>query len=263
MPAKEEFVEVNGCKVRLARAGKGPKVLFLHGANGPAIWVPFFDKLAERFEVIAPDHPTYGKSGDPEWLEDIGDLAFFYLDFLKALDLKKVNILGHSMGGWLAMEIAIRDTSRLASVTVVSPAGIRVKGHPPADIFKLTPPEMMPLVYADKALVQKMLDMLAQPKSDAELDELIRTRTASARLCWHPRLYNPKLARWLHRIDVPTQVVWGDRDGVIPPAHASELGRLIPGAKVVMIDRCGHSPQVEKPEKLLDAISTFLTERVS
>ena len=210
MAAREEFVEVNGCKVRLVRAGKGPKILFLHGANGPAIWVPFFDKLAERYEVIATDHPTYGKSGDPEWLEDIGDLAFFYLDFLQALDLEDVHLLGHSMGGWLALEIAIRDTSRLASVTVVSPAGIRVKGHPPADIFKLTPPEMIPLVYHGDELRKKMLDMAAQPKSDAELDDLIRTRTASARLCWHPRLYNPKLARWLHRIDVPAQIVWGD-----------------------------------------------------
>lgn len=263
MPAREEFVEVNGCKVRLQRAGKGAPVLFLHGANGPAIWVPFFDKLAEKYEVIAPDHPTYGKSGDPDWLEDIGDLAFFYLDFMKALDLEGVHLLGHSMGGWLAMEIAIRDTARLASVTLVAPAGIRVKGHPPADIFKLTPPEMVPLVYAGEEMRKKMLDMLAQPKSDAELDDLIRTRTASARLCWHPRLYNPKLARWLHRIDVPTQIVWGDSDGLLPPVLAGELGKLIPDAKVVMIDKCGHAPQVEKPDALLSAISNFAPEHVA
>ncbi len=229
MPAKEEFVEANGCKVRLQRAGKGPKILFLHGANGPAIWVPFFDKLAERYEVIAPDHPTYGKSGDPEWLEDIGDLAFFYLDFLKALDFDDVHLLGHSMGGWLAMEIAIRNTSRLASMTVVSPAGIRVTGHPPADIFKLTPAEMMPRVYAGEALRQKMLDMASQPKSEAELDELIRTRTASARLCWHPRLYNPKLARWLHRIDVPSPDRVGRFRRADPARPWARAGQAHPG----------------------------------
>ncbi len=263
MPAREEFVEVDGCKVRLQRAGKGAPMLFLHGANGPAIWVPFFDRLAERYDVIAPDHPTYGKSGDPDWLEDIGDLAFFYLDFLKALGLDRAHLLGHSMGGWLALEIGIRDTARLASVTVVSPAGIRVKGHPPADIFKLTPAEMMPLVYAGDDLRRKMLDLAAQPKSEAEIDDLIRTRTASARLCWHPRLYNPKLARWLHRIDVPTQIVWGDSDGVIPPVHAPELNRLIPNSKLVTIEKCGHSPQVEKPQALLDALAGFIPEHVA
>jgi pimeloyl-ACP methyl ester carboxylesterase len=226
MAVSEEFVEVDGCRVRIAKDGKGPPLLYLHGANGPNLWTEFFDELAKRFTVMAPDHPSYGKSGEPEWLEDIGDLAYFYLDFIKQLGLKRVHLVGHSMGGWLAMEIAVRATDRLASLTLIAPAGIRVKGHPAADLFIDPPETIVPLVYVDPKLREAALAEIKRPKSPEEIDNLIRNRVSSARLCWSPRLFNPKLAKWLHRIDVPTHLMWGDTDKVIPTAHAEELKKL-------------------------------------
>ena len=105
---------IAGCSVNVMRGGKGPPLLFLHGAGGAGVWLPFMEKLSERYDVIVPDHPGFGRSDTPEWLDDIGDLAFFYLDFLEALDLDDVHLVGNSLGGWIAAEIAIRNTAAAA-----------------------------------------------------------------------------------------------------------------------------------------------------
>jgi pimeloyl-ACP methyl ester carboxylesterase len=259
---KEQFIEVDGCRVRVARDGKGAPLVFLHGANGPAIWGDFFERLSQRFEVIAPDHPAFGASADPAWLEDIGDLAYFYLDFFKALKLERIHLVGHSMGGWLAAEIAVRSTRDLATLTLAAAAGLRVPGHAGVDIFLLPPAELSGRhIYVDPKLSEAALKEVEAPKTPEQLDVLIRNRTAAAKLCWHPRLNNPQLARWLHRIDVPTHLVWGDSDHVIPPEHAKAYAGLIPGAKTTLIAKCGHSLAVEKPRETFEAIARFVEER--
>jgi len=132
------FVELDGCRVHLRRGGAGNPLLFLHGASGAPVVMPFMEKLAERFDVLVPEHPGYGQSDEPAWLENIHDMAYFYLDFLKQLGLKDVTLVGSSMGGWIAMEMAVRDTSRLSSLVLVSPAGIAAPGVKAADIFLRT-----------------------------------------------------------------------------------------------------------------------------
>ena len=259
----EQVIKVDNCNVHMSRDGKGPTLVYLHGANGPNPWTKWFDDLAQRFTVIAPDHPSYGRSDDVEWLENIGDLAYFYLDFFKAMSLKDIHLVGHSMGGWLAAEIAIRSTERIKTLTLIAAAGLRVPGHNGVDIF-LTPPQEMPgNVYADPEFAKKMAEEMAKPKTEQELDALIRIRTSSAKLCWHPRLNNPQLARWLHRIDVPTHLIWGDSDKTIPPEHGDAYKKLIPHAKHTVIARCGHGAMVERPREMLDAVANFALERVS
>ncbi|MFM9971195.1 MAG: alpha/beta fold hydrolase [Burkholderiales bacterium] len=261
MPVTEEFFAVRGCRVRMVRAGRGPCLLYLHGANGPNLWSTFFEQLSERFEVIAPDHPGFGVSGDAPWMENIGDLAYFYLDFLQSQNLGNVYVVGHSMGGWLAAEIAVRATQRIASVTLMSAAGLRVPGHNGVDIFLLPPAELLGKhLFVNPQLAEAALAELATPKTPEQLDILIRNRTTAAQLCWHPRLNNPQLARWLHRIDVPTHLVWGDSDHIIPPEHGRAYQRLMPEAKLSFIADAGHSPQVEKPGELLAAMMAFYDE---
>ena len=105
---KETTLRVAGCGVSVKRAGQGAPLLFLHGGGGAPRWLPFMTSLAERFDVIVPEHPGFGKSETPEWLDTIGDLAFFYLDFIKQLGLERVHLVGSSMGGWIAAELAVR-----------------------------------------------------------------------------------------------------------------------------------------------------------
>ena len=117
---------VRGCRIRLMRGGAGSPLVVLHGATG-ASWLPFMQKLAENFDVIAPEHPGFGESDTPDWLDTIHDLAYFYLDLLDELKLKDVNLVGLSFGGWIAAELAVRNTQRLASLTLAGAAGLYVR----------------------------------------------------------------------------------------------------------------------------------------
>src|ERR1700683_2587659 len=130
-------VAVGGCRIRLMRGGTAHPLVVLHGATG-ASWLPFMQKLAQHFDVIAPEHPGFGESDTPDWLDSIHDLAYFYLDVLQELKLERVHLVGNSLGGWLAAEIAVRSTARLASVTLCNAAGLYVAGAKQSDSFMMS-----------------------------------------------------------------------------------------------------------------------------
>src|SRR5687767_13690756 len=121
-------ISVRGCNIGLTRAGAGQPLVILHGASGPGTWLSCLPELAGRHDVILPEHPGFGSSDTPDWLDNVGDLANFYLDFLDQDDLDNVDLVGFSLGGWIAAELAVRNTSRLASLTLVSSVGINVRG---------------------------------------------------------------------------------------------------------------------------------------
>jgi pimeloyl-ACP methyl ester carboxylesterase len=244
----ESYVEVDGCRTRVRRSGKGEPLLFLHGASGAPAILPFMEKLAQRFDVLVPEHPGYGQTAEPEWLENIHDVAYFYLDFLKQLNLRNVTLVGNSMGGWIAMEIAVRDTSRLKSLVLVSPAGIAAPGVQPADIFLMPPEDVVRNLFVDQKLAEARL---AQPE---DIDVSLKNRHTTARLGWEPRLHDPFLPKWLHRIDVPVKIIWGREDRILPVAFADEFKRLMPKAQIHIVDNAGHLPHAEKPDQFVDLV---------
>lgn len=244
----DSFVEIDGCRTHLRRGGAGEPLLFLHGASGAPVVMPFMEKLAQRFEVLVPEHPGYGQSDEPEWLENIHDAAYFYLDFLWFLNLKNVTLVGSSMGGWIAMEMAVRDTSRIKSLVLVSPAGIAAPGVQPADIFLLPPEEVIKNLFVDEKFVQQRL---AQPE---DIDVSLKNRHTTARLAWEPRLHDPHLGKWLHRIEVPVKIIWGREDRILPVGFVDEFKRLMPRAQVHVLENCGHLPQVEKADEFVELV---------
>jgi len=244
----ESTVEVDGCKTHLRRGGAGEPLLFLHGASGAPVVMPFMEKLAQRFDVLVPEHPGWGRSDEPEWLENIHDVAYFYLDFLKQQKLSGVTIVGSSMGGWIAMEMAVRDTSRIKSLVLVSPAGIAAPGVLPADIFLLSPEELVKNLFFDEKLAQARL---AQPE---DLDISLKNRHTTARLAWEPRLHDPHLGKWLHRIEVPVKIVWGREDRILPVGFVDEFKRLMPRAQVHILEKCGHLPHAEKADEFVEIV---------
>jgi len=244
----ESYVEVDGCKTHLRRGGAGEPLLFLHGASGAPVVMPFMEKLAQRFDVLVPEHPGWGRSDEPEWLENIHDVAYFYLNFLKQLNLRNVTIVGSSMGGWIAMEIAVRDTSRIKSLVLVSPAGIAAPGVLPADIFLMPPEEVVKDLFFDEKLAQARL---AQPE---DVDISLKNRHATARLAWEPRLHDPYLGKWLHRIEVPVKIVWGREDRILPVGFVDEFKRLLPRAEIHILEKCGHLPHAEKADEFVEIV---------
>jgi pimeloyl-ACP methyl ester carboxylesterase len=253
----ESKIEVRGCNVHVRRGGSGAPLLYLHGASGTPMWLPFLDALSEKFDVIAPDHPTFGLSDEPDWLDDIHDMAYFYLDFMAALGLDGAHVVGQSLGGWIALEMAVRSTQRFRSLTLVGSAGIRIKGKPAADIFMMDPDELTRALLVDEAIIDRMINT---ELTEEQLDIQIRNKVSTARLGWQPRLFDPSLRKWMHRIDVPTHIVWGDTDRIIPPDYAKEFQGLIGGSSVTMIENSGHLPHVERTEPFVEAVAGFISD---
>jgi len=251
----DSHIDVRGCKLRVQRDGRGEPLLFLHGAQGLSGWEPALAALAERFDVIAPDHPGFGRSDIADGVDDVGDLALFYFDVLKMLGVPKVHMVGHCLGGWIALEMAIRSTAPFKTLTLLASAGLRLEGVPRADMFICGQDELVQLLFAGNDADGWKQAWHASPEWEDIYD---RNRAAAARFSWQPRLCNPKLARWLHRIDVPTHIVWGENDKVIPPAYAAALKDRIDGATMTLIPACGHLPHVEQPGQVAAVASQFI-----
>lgn len=253
-----EKISVRGCNITLMRGGAGRPLLVLHGAGGAGAWLPYMADLAARHEVLVPEHPGFGASDTPDWLDTVPDLANFYLDFLDQLDIESVDLVGFSLGGWIAAELAVRNTSRLASLTLVDAAGIHVKGVEQVDSFLLDDEQRIRAMFHDSKRADDMVAQALRP----ELEDVgLKNRTTTAKLIWQPRGYDPHLQKWLHRIDVPTLIVWGANDRLFPPDYAHAYQRLIPGSQLAIIPECGHLPQIEQRAAFVAALESFLDQK--
>jgi pimeloyl-ACP methyl ester carboxylesterase len=255
---EEEFLELGGGRVHLLRGGTGEQVLFLHAAGGAGTWLPFHGMLAARgFEVIAPDHPGFGKSDEFPEVEAIDDLVFHYLDVLDALGLDRPHVVGGSFGGWIAAELALYLPQRVASLTLLSAAGLRLPEHPVTDLF-LVPPARLPETLFHNPPPPAPVP---PPGTPLDLDAIIaayREATALARFAWVPFMSDPKLERRLHRIAAPTLVVAPSDDRVIPVEHARRYAERIPNATYSEVPDCGHAMYFEQPEEFTSRVAAFL-----
>jgi pimeloyl-ACP methyl ester carboxylesterase len=259
MPHSVEMVTVAGCAIRLFRGGPmgagAQPLVFLHGAGGHTGWMGFLDELATRFAVFAPEHPGFGQSDDPLWLDEVADLAYFHLDLLKALGLDRVHLMGTSLGGWVAAEMAARNTARLTSLTLVGAVGITAGGEPIPDIFRMPVEENLRRFYADPERAARRVAELAR----GDMSIAAKNCATVMRLAYRPRFHNPGLAKWLHRIDVPTLLLWGAEDGLVPPAFGEAYRALIPGSRLVVLQHAGHAPFDEQKDAFLAAFHDFVS----
>ncbi len=236
--------------------GRGAPILVLHGAGGLPPDPPFLRGLAELGRTIVPTHPGFGRAVLPEWIDSVDDLAYIYLDFLAALDLRDVTVIGCSMGGWLATEIAVKSTARIARLILVDPIGIKVSDRNTrdiVDIFATDPAELERLAVHDPSTALDISTL-----SDDAFETMARNREAAALYLWEPYAHNPKLPRRLHRIDVPTLLLWGESDRIVTPAYGRAFCELIPGARFELIPKAGHAPQIEQPEAFVAQVARFI-----
>jgi pimeloyl-ACP methyl ester carboxylesterase len=264
----EELLELAGGRVHLLRGGAGEPVLFLHAAGGAGAWLPFHAQLAGAgFEVIAPDHPGFGKSDDFPEVEAIDDLVYHYLDVLDGLGLDRPHVVGASFGGWIAAEVAVHSPHLIGSLTLLSAAGLRLPDHPVADVFLMPPAKLAAALFHDPpppaGPPAAGPPAAGAPAAGAplELDAIIaayREATSLARFAWVPYLSDPKLERRLRRITAPTLVVAPSDDGLIPVAHARRYAALIGGADYAEVAECGHAMYVERPAEFASLVASFL-----
>jgi pimeloyl-ACP methyl ester carboxylesterase len=239
------------------RGGKGPRLLYLHGLEQGGEPHPFLEQLADHFDVFAPEHPGFGASADADWLETIHDLAYFYLDLLEAEGGSSWHVAGSSIGGWIALEMAIRNPSLIKTLSLCAPAGIYADGLRRGDIFLWPTEERIQNFYYDQKLAERQLAGI-DPIRD--FDNTYKSALTLARIAWEPRLFDPGLKKWLHRVTCPTQIIWGAQDKVLPAGYAAEFAKHIPASRVEMIEQCGHLLPIEHPTQFSTLVTSFAKE---
>jgi pimeloyl-ACP methyl ester carboxylesterase len=253
---KEETIKVRGRNTRLYRGGDGPALLFLHDPFCPS-WLPLHEKLAASHEVFVPIHPGFAGSEDHfNEFEEMEDLVFHYLDLSAALGLRRPLLAGASFGGWIAAEWAMRYSDSLSHLILIDALGLRVEDAPAADILSLDPAAMRQAMFGDPNAAVAMETIPDTPKAEHMVGTIL-ARRALARFAWQfPD--NPRLRRYLHRVRVPTQIVWGECDGFVSAAHGQAYHEGIGGSEFKTIPNAGHLPHIEAPESCADVMSSFL-----
>lgn len=260
---KKEVVLLNGYPVELMRGGTGRPLLYLHSAAGEMTWMPFHDRLAAGRDVIAPAHPGFSNSEGLDRVDHIEDLVIHYLDLLDHLGLGQVDVVGLSLGGWLAAELATRNRERVRRLILVDAAGLYLQGFDQFEFFQDPisnpgfPAEMRRRCFHDPTSEIARSFIPDQIPMDQVLMAL-RARQATARVAWNPYFYNPKLKTRLPRVKVPTLILWGDSDGLLPLDFAHAYQALIPGSELKVMEQCGHLPPIERPEEFAQAVGEFL-----
>jgi pimeloyl-ACP methyl ester carboxylesterase len=257
--SRTRLIDVQGRKVQIMEGGEGEALLYLHSAYGENLWMPFHEKLAQQFRVLAPAHPGFAMTEGIEEISSMEDVAFHYVDLLDSLNLDAVNIVGVSLGGWMAAEFATRYPNRVKKLVLGAPAGLWLDEHPMTDMFAaLNSIEKMRRInfHDPDSLLAQML--IPDEASDLEKAEAYKALSVTARLFWNPFGHNPKLAGRLRRINSPTLILWGDDDQLIPNVYAEEWVRQINHSRAVTIKDCGHLLMFEGEAEFVSAVTDFL-----
>lgn len=251
------MIAIAGVDLDIFEAGEGPPLLFLHSAQGFAPEHPYVAPLSARHRFIAPSHPGFGKSSLPDWIDAVDDIAYIYLELLDHLNLHQVDLIGCSIGGWIAAELATKAPERVHRLVMVGPVG--VKTGPPdrldiPDIFAIPQSDLEALLFHDPARMRMDPSRL----TDEQLAISVRNRETLALLVWEPYMHNPKLPHRLHRVTAPTLFVRGASDGLVSEPYIDSYARLLPNACVATIATAGHAPQIEQPEAFARTVLAFL-----
>lgn len=235
--------------------GSGAPLLFLHGAGGPMVGAPFLDELAKHFTVYAPAHPGFGPGEGIDHLDDIFDFALYYHDFLDELQIEKPHIVGHSLGGMLAAEIAALAPHQINRLVLVCAVGLWIDEAPIPDIFTFNPQQLVKTALHDPEgpLGQMMLQQLQAPEM---VLEMYRNMASTGKFLWP--IPDKGLKKRIHRLRQPTLLVWGGSDKITPPVYGEAFLKAIPGSRLVTLPKSGHMPMLEEQDAFVRAVTSFL-----
>jgi pimeloyl-ACP methyl ester carboxylesterase len=249
-----------GARIEVVEGGKGRDLLFLHGAGGHMVDDPLLAALASRYRVVAPLLPGYGQSGGEDGLRDMLDVTLHTLDVLERLKLEKPIVVGHSMGGMIAAEMAAIAHTEIAKLCLIAPAGLWLDDHPVVDIFSRLPYELPGLLFHDAEAGSKLLTAGGGNMEDPEFLKQFLVMNAR-RMGMAGKLLFPipdrGLSARLRRITATTLIVWGKEDALIPPVYGDAFKKAISKSRLIKVGKAGHAVGQEKPEAVLKAIRDF------
>jgi pimeloyl-ACP methyl ester carboxylesterase len=256
--ATASVVNVNGVDIEVHTYGSGAPLLLLPGEEQLEIGSRFVEELSRSFKVIIPSPPGFGRSARPDWISNPDDISYVMLDFVDVMGLENVPVVGCSLGGWIAAEMAVKNDSRFSRLALIGPYGVKIGGPFDVDIEDIWiahPSKVAALKWHDQEKGKRDFSSM----NDDQLSVVARNVETFARFCWEPYMHDPKLRRLLHRVTKPTFFLWGANDGIAKPSYGEAYARLVPGAKFATIADAGHYPHIEQPEAALKALADFLS----
>jgi len=263
MAYRTEMVSVRDgmFQVETRCAGRGEPLVWLHHSGGHQDWFPFLEALAQKYMVFQPNHPGWGNSTGLEHLDDIIDFALFYLDYFDAIGAERPILIGHSLGGMVAAEVAALDRDSVKKLVLCDAAGLWNDAYPAPDFFAMQPPELVAASVADPesmALLGPVVDRQDRQAMARAMFERQKSFAAAAKFLWP--IWDKGLKKRIHRITAPTLIVWGERDGIVPRPYAEDFHRAIKGSKLAIIKDTAHMPMFEKPDEFVRIVEQFLAE---
>jgi len=258
---KPRFIETaRGVRCRVFEAGSGTPLVFFHGAGGFLAENAFLDALATHYRVLAPEWPGFGESTGDERLTDMLDFTLHGFDVLDALDLDRPHVVGHSMGGMIAAEMACLAPRQLAKLVLVASAGLWLDEHPIPDLYTFQLHEFAQALFHDPARGAQLMTAGVDASSPDAVKQFYIAH--SRRLSMAGKILFPipnrGVANRLYRVRAETLVLWGASDALIPPVYATRWGELIRGAKVALVPEAGHMLPYEQPERFVAEVRAFL-----
>jgi pimeloyl-ACP methyl ester carboxylesterase len=238
-------------QAEVVRGGDGPPLLYLHGAIGQKGWAPFLERLSPQFTVYAPYMPGYGNASGLEHLEDLHDLIIYHFALLDALDVPRAHIVGHSLGGMIAAEMAAMAPGVVDRLVLASPAGLWRDEDPVADLLALNADELLERLTATPDGADS-LDGLRDMLSRDRMQDI----AAAGKFLWP--IPDRGLKRRAYRIKSPTLILWGGEDRINPPSYAADFQSLITGSRTATLLNAGHLLMLEQADAFADAVAGFL-----
>ena len=256
-----EKIDVAGTPTAVRRAGEGPPLLFLHGAGFTGTWLRFHEALSKGSDLIAPEHIGFGETPMQDWMRSMDDMLVHYDDLVRTLGVERFDLVGYSLGGWIAARFAVLWPERVRSLTLIVPAGLRLPGtETPPDLFLMDPDQLADHLFEDRTNID---EVFALPEGVDPIDAAMKMygqMSAVARLLWNPR-HDRSLPRLLRRITMPTLLVGAENDRLLPDANTvGSYAQLIPQARTERVPGTGHALIIEQPDAVATSVLSFIKE---
>ena len=258
---REQFLTVAaGASLQLVTGGQGDPLLLLHDEMGHHGLLRYHHALAADHTLYIPSHPGFGSTERQPWIMNMRDLAGWYLEAIDDLGLERLNLMGFSLGGWLAAEMAAMSPGLFQKLILVSPAGVKPPSGEIYDMFLAVAKDYLAAGFYAPETAPEFPQVCPDNPAPELLEAWEVAREEACRLSWRPYMYYPALPNLLHRLKrLPTQIIWGRDDSIIPVSAGQVYHQSIPGSQLAVLENCGHRPELEKTDAFLRLVQDFLS----
>ena len=257
----EETITVAGTDLQMVTGGFGEPLVMFHDEMGHHSPLKYHEALAQHYKVYIPSHPGFGNTQALPWIMNMRDMAGWYLQALDELGLGQVNVAGFSLGGWLAAEIASMCPHQFKKMVLVGPLGIKPPVGEIYDMFLEVAQEFITAGFLNPDKAEEFQQVCPDEPSPERLEAWELGREEACRLGWRPYMYYPGLPYLLRRLkDLPTLIVWGREDAIVPLSAGEVYHEAIDGSRLAVLEDCGHLPEIEKSGEFSELVHRFLSE---